>query len=143
MRSSPVFVPLFGVLLLTSFSNPALAQVSMTRNLEGAQEPTSLPEVYRDIYHDTSAPAYTYTNAPPTDSVQRRVRPIEHRRVPGALPTEPDRLMQSLATRNVAAPIGKNLDGLSDSSNGSALLSVPSDDNIAVGATQVVETINT
>src|SRR5437660_12465862 len=130
---------LFAV-LLTSFSIPASAQVSPAGNLEDAQGPTSLPEVYRDISHDTSAPAYTYTNATPMASVQRRIRPIEHRRVPGALPTEPDRLMQSLAIRNVAAPIGKNFDGLSDASNGSSLLSVPSDNNIAVGATQVVET---
>src|SRR5882762_2923202 len=56
-----------------------------------AQAPTDRPEVYRDIYHDTSAPAYAYTNAPPMDSVQRRVRPIEHRHAPGMLPTAPDR----------------------------------------------------
>src|SRR6266850_301505 len=108
-----------------------------------AQAPADRPEVYRDIYHDTSAPAYAYTNAPPMDSVQRRVRPIEHRHVPGMLPTAPDRATQSFALPRVAAAIGKNFDGLSDASNGSALLFVPSDNNIAVGATQVVETINT
>src|SRR6266850_4454038 len=108
-----------------------------------AQAPPDRPEVYRDIYHDTSAPAYAYTNATPMDSVQRRVRPIEHRHVPGMLPTAPDRATQSFALPRVAAAIGKNFDGLSDASNGSALLFVPSDNNIAVGATQVVETINT
>jgi len=108
-----------------------------------AQGASDRPDVYRELYHDTSAPAYAYSNAAPMDTVQRRVRPIEHRPVPGALPVEPDRAMQSFALPRVAATIGKNFDGLSDASNGNALLSVPSDSNISVGSTQVVETINT
>jgi hypothetical protein len=123
--------PIGSIATLFLLSLPAFAQV-------GAQG----PEVYRDIYHDTSAPAYTYSNAVPMDTVQRFIRPIERRHVPGPLPTGPDRSMQSFALPKISASIGKNFDGLSDASNGSALESVPSDSNIAVGSTQVVETIN-
>jgi hypothetical protein len=58
------------------------------------------------------------------------------------LPAAPDRALQNFSLPKIAAAIGKNFDGLSDSANGNALLAVPSDSNIAVGATQVVETIN-
>ena len=40
-----------------------------------AQAPVGRPEVYPDLYHDTSAPAYVYPDAAPTDSVRRIVRP--------------------------------------------------------------------
>src|SRR5207237_2975420 len=53
-----------------------------------------------------------------------------------------DQAIQPFSLARVSATIGKNFDGLSDSSNGAVGTFVPSDDNIAVGATQVVETIN-
>ena len=107
-----------------------------------AQQPASRPEVYRDIYHDTSAPAYTYADATPATSLPRIIRPLPQRQVPGTQPTGDDRAMQVFSLLNVAATIGKNFDGLSDSANSAGFLFVPSDSNIAVGATQVVETIN-
>jgi len=108
-----------------------------------AQQPASSPEVYSDIYHDTSAPAYSYSDAAPATSVQRFVRPLPQRQVPGTLPPAGDEAMQMSPLGNVGATIGKNFDGLSDSANSSTgFLFVPSDNNIAAGATQVVETIN-
>src|SRR6202008_3328930 len=62
---------------------------------------------------------------------------------PVMLPMGDDRAMQMFSLPNVGAIIGKNFDGLSDSANSSTgFLFVPSDSNIAVGATQVLETIN-
>lgn len=108
-----------------------------------AQQPPSGPEVYRDIYHDTSAPAYTYPDATPAAFARRFIRPLPQRPVPGMLPRGGDALMQMFSLPSVSATIGKNFDGLSDSANSSTgFLFVPSDSNIAVGATQVVETIN-
>lgn len=48
-----------------------------------AQERESFPEVYWNIYHDTSAPAYSYPDAEPAASVQRMIRPLPQRQVPG------------------------------------------------------------
>jgi hypothetical protein len=106
-----------------------------------AQQSASRAEVYRDMYHDTSAPANTYTDATPASSVQRIIRPLPQRQVPGPLLTEDEYAMQMFSLPKVGATIGKNFEGLSDSAN-TAFLFVPSDNNIAVGATQVVETIN-
>ena len=108
-----------------------------------AQERGSLPEVYWNIYHDTSAPAYAYPDAEPAASVQRMIRPLPQRQVPGALPIEADPAMQAISLPHIGTTIGKNFDGLADSANSSTGFSfVPSDSNVAVGATQVVETIN-
>lgn len=107
-----------------------------------AQRLSSGPEVYQDIYHDTSAPAQAYPDAMPATFVQGMVRPLPQRHVPGPL-VAADEAMQMFVLSNVPATIGKNFDGLSDSANSSTgFLFVPSDSNIAVGATQVVETIN-
>src|SRR5262245_47080615 len=73
-----------------------------------AQQPASRPEVYRDIYHDTSAPAYTYADATPATSLPRIIRPLPQRQVPGTQPTGDDRAMQIFSLLNVAATIGKN-----------------------------------
>jgi len=108
-----------------------------------AQQSASGPEVFHDIYHDTSAPAYTYPDATPAASVRRIIRPLPQRQVPGPLPIGGDQAMQMFSLPAVGATIGKNFDGLSDSANSSTGFAfVPSDNNIAVGATQVVETIN-
>src|SRR5256885_9385547 len=120
-----------------------VATVVLVANLAlVAQASTNGPEISRDIYHDTSAPAYTYTDAAPSALAHYNVHPLPHRPVRGPAPAEPERATQNFALPKVSAVIGKNFDGLSDASNNNAGISVPSDSNIAVGATQVVETIN-
>lgn len=108
-----------------------------------ARQTPSGPEIYRDIYHDTSAPAYAYPDATPAASVRPFIRPLPQRPVPGTLVRGGEPVMQMFSLPSVTAAIGKNFDGLSDSANSSTgSLFVPSDSNIAVGSTQVVETIN-
>ncbi|GAC1436630.1 MAG: T9SS type A sorting domain-containing protein [Terriglobales bacterium] len=108
-----------------------------------AQQSVGSPEVFHDIYHDVSAPVSTYPDAAPAVSSKRIIRPLPHRQLPGsALAMGGDETQQTFSLPQVAAPTGKNFDGLSDASNGAVGAFVPSDDNIAVGTTQVVETIN-
>jgi hypothetical protein len=128
----------FPVATLVIASMLLLATLSVS-----AQGAASAPEVFHDIYHDTSAPAYTYPDGTPAAFLRRISRPLPHRQVPGPLPIGDDQAMQMFSLPKVGATISKNFDGLSDSANiSTGFLFVPSDDNIAVGATQVVENIN-
>ena len=120
-----------------------IAGVLFLANLPvSAQQLASGPAVFHDIYHDVSAPVSTYPDAAPAASTRRIIRPLPQRQVPGVVSGARDQALQPFSLARVSATIGKNFDGLSDSSNGAVGTFVPSDDNIAVGATQVVETIN-
>jgi len=55
----------------------------------------------------------------------------------------PDAAEQPFALPPVSAAIGFNFDGIPNSANAPTLIAVPSDSNLSVGDTQVVETINT
>lgn len=122
----------------------AVSFVLFTNCFVFAQELATAPEVFRDIYHDVSAPVFTYTDAAPAVFPRRIIRPLPQRQIPGSALAAggTDQALQTFSLPPVTAPIGKNFDGLSDASNGAVGAFVPSDDNIAVGATQVVETIN-
>ncbi len=107
-----------------------------------AQQQESGPEVIYDSYHDTSLPVRQYPSVVPPEAMQPRVHPRPRRIVPGAAVEMADQAEQTYVATQVSATISHNFNGIADSANGS-LLSVPSDSNIAVGSTQVVETINT
>jgi len=107
-----------------------------------AQESPNVPEVTYDDYHDTSLPVRQYPSVFPQGPVHTMVHPRPRRVLPGAALAGPDQAEQTYIAAPVAATIGHNFNGVPDSANGS-LLSVPSDSNLAVGSTQVVETINT
>jgi len=110
-----------------------------------AEKPSeSRPEVIYDSYHDTSLPARDYSMEVPQGPVPREVEHPRPRRIlsGAAVPVE-DLAEQTYVAPSVSATIGLNFEGIPNSGNGKALESVPSDDNLAVGSTQVVETINT
>jgi len=110
-----------------------------------AEKPAqSRPQVIYDSYHDTSLPVREYSTEAPRG---RAPREVEHPR-PGrilsgaAVPVE-DLAEQTIVAPPVSAVIGLNFEGIPNSANGMALEGIPPDNNLAVGATQVVETINT
>jgi hypothetical protein len=100
------------------------------------------PEVVNEIYHDTSLPVSQYASGLPLTSPALRVRPLPRRILPGARIAQADAVEQLFPLAQVSATISHNFDGMPDSANGS-LRGVPPDENLAVGATQVVEVINT
>ena len=102
----------------------------------------SVPEVVYDIYHDTSLPVREYPSQAPQGAPATRVRPLPRRVLPGT-PAQVDRAEQLASFATVSAGLTHNFDGMADSANLSGLLGVPPDENLAVGATQVVEVINT
>ena len=109
-----------------------------------AQKPVqSHPEVTYDSYHDTSLPVREYSMAPPQGRAPREVEHPRPRRVlSGAAVPVADLAEQTYEAPPVSATIGLNFEGIPNWVNGT-LEGIPSDDNLAVGATQVVETINT
>jgi hypothetical protein len=119
---------------------------SLTCALSAQQQPSG-PEVIYDSYHDTSLPVRDYPDVFPQGAMQPRVQPRPRRIVPGAAVTGPDQAEQTYFATPVSATLSHNFDGIPDSGNGSVngqpLRFVPSDSNLAVGSTQVVETINT
>jgi len=110
-----------------------------------AQKPAqSRPEVISDSYHDTSLPVTQYSMEVPHGRVPREVEHPRPRRIlSGASLPVADLAEQTFAAPPVSAKIGFNFEGIPNSANGQALEGIPSDDNLAAGATQVVETINT
>jgi hypothetical protein len=106
-----------------------------------AQERQNVPEVFYDDYHDTSFPVRQYPSVPPQGAIHALVHPRPRWIVPGAAVEIADQAEQTYVAAQLSATISRNFNGISDSSN--AYLAVPSDSNLAVGSTQVVETINT
>ncbi len=124
-----------------SFVVQALAGLGLMAAPLGAQNQT-VPEVVYEIYHDTSLPVRQYPSGLPVAATALRVRPLPRRILPGARLAQADAVEQVFALPAVSATISHNFDGIPDSANGS-LRGVPPDQNLAVGATQVVEVINT
>jgi hypothetical protein len=110
-----------------------------------AEKPTpSRPEVVYDSYHDTSLPVTEYSLAPAQGRAPREVEHPRPRRIlSGASVPVADLAEQTFLAPPVSATIGLNFEGIPNSANGQSLEGVPSDNNLAAGATQVVETINT
>jgi hypothetical protein len=110
-----------------------------------AEKPAqSRPEVVYDSYHDTSLPAREYSMEPPQGRAPREVEhPRPGRILSGASVPVEDLAEQTTLAPPVSAVIGFNFEGIPNSANGKALEGVPPDNNLAVGTTQVVETINT
>ena len=122
------------------FALLALAGPALMTAAPGAQSQTG-PEVVYEIYHDTSLPVREYPSELPGAARGLRVHPLPRRILPGAGLAQADAVEQVFALSTVSATISHNFDGIADSANGS-LASVPPDENLAVGATQVVEVIN-
>ena len=103
----------------------------------------SLPIVSHDLYHDVSAPVREYASSPPIRAFHPVQRPRPLRRpILGPVSVGPDAAEQPLASSPVAATLGFDFDGIPNTANGS-LIGIPSDSNLSVGDTQVVEVINT
>ena len=100
------------------------------------------PEVVYEIYHDTSLPISQYPSGLPLTAPALRVRPLPRRILPNPGFAQADAAEQIYPLAAVSATISHNFDGIPDSANGS-LRGVPPDENLAVGANQVVEVINT
>jgi hypothetical protein len=110
-----------------------------------AEKPAqSRPEVVYDSYHDTSLPVREYSMEAPHGPAPREIEHPRPRRIlsGAAVPVE-DLAEQTILAPPVSAVIGLNFEGIPNPANGKALEGVPPDNNLAVGATQVVETINT
>jgi hypothetical protein len=107
-----------------------------------SQESKRGPEVVLEEYHDTSEPVSAYLS--PTElrpASPPKIQPLRRRSMPAG--GEPqDEAVQTAVTSALSATVGLNFDGMSEAANGN-LGSVPPDPNLAVGATQVVEVINT
>lgn len=103
----------------------------------------NLPIVSHDLYHDVSAPVREYASSLPIGAFHpvQRPRPLQ-RPLPGPISQGPDAAEQPLASSPVAASLGFDFDGIPNTANGT-LIAVPSDSNLSVGDTQVVEVINT
>jgi hypothetical protein len=114
----------------------------MTARAAGAQDRLG-PQIVYDVYHDSSLPVSQYTDQVPLISHGLQVKPLYSRLLPGAEIDQPDSAEQLFTPSELSASILKNFDGMADSANGSVGAFVPSDSNLAVGATQVVEVINT
>jgi hypothetical protein len=101
------------------------------------------PIVTHDLYHDTSAPVRDYASSQATGAFHplERPRPLQ-RPVPGPISQGPDAAEQPFALSRVSATLGFDFDGIPNAANGT-LIGVPSDSNLSVGDTQVVEVINT
>ena len=102
------------------------------------------PIVGHDLYHDTSLPVRAYALA---TGQATGIHPSEHPRplphhLPGQISVGPDPAEQSFSSSPVSAILGFDFDGIPNVANGT-LVGVPSDSNLSVGATQVVEVINT
>jgi hypothetical protein len=110
-----------------------------------AEKPAhSRPEVVYDSYHDTSLPVREYSMAAPQGRIPHEVEHPRPRRILShAAVAVQDLAEQTYLAPPVSATIGLNFEGIPNSANGAALEGIPSDDNLAAGATQVVETINT
>lgn len=108
-----------------------------------AAQSTSGPTVEYDAYHDTSLPVSAYPDQLPLVPPKLQVKPLSRRALPGAELAQPDEVEQLFTLPPVSASISHNFDGMADSANGAVGAFVPSDSNLAVGATQVVEVINT
>jgi hypothetical protein len=110
-----------------------------------AEKPAqSRPEVIYDSYHDTSLPVREYSMGLPHGRAPREVEHPRPRRIlSGAAVPVADLAEQSYVAPPVSAAIGLDFEGIPNSANGTSLEGIPSDDNLAAGATQVVETINT
>src|SRR5580698_11029502 len=92
-----------------------------------------------DSYHDTSLPAREYSMEVPQGRAPREVEHPRPRRIlAGAAVPVADLAEQSYVAPPVSATIGLNFEGIPNLVNGT-LEGIPSDDNLAVGATQVVE----
>ena len=124
-----------------NFAVLVLAGLDLMTGPADAQSQTD-PEVVYEIYHDTSLPVRQYASGLPAAMPALRVHPLPRRILPGAGLVQADAVEQVFASSPVVATISHNFDGIPDSANGS-LVSVPPDQNLAVGATQVVEVINT
>jgi len=122
-----------------------LCNLALPGSLSAQQKrASSRPEVVYDSYHDTSLPVREYSMAVPQGAVPREVEHPRPRRIlSGASVPVEDRAEQTAVAPPVSATIGLDFEGIPNSANGKSLEGVPSDDNLAVGATQVVETINT
>jgi hypothetical protein len=103
----------------------------------------SLRVVSHDLYRDVSAPVREYASSLPIGAFHpvQRPRPLQ-RPLPGPISQGPDTAEQPLASSPVAASLGFDFDGIPNAANGT-LIGVPSDSNLSVGDTQVVEVINT
>ncbi|MBV9574476.1 MAG: hypothetical protein JOY93_10510, partial [Acidobacteriales bacterium] len=113
----------------------------------------SAPIVRHDIYHDTSLPVREYATFPVAsqeagawlDEANRpfhaeHPRPVRKQwRGPMAVGADVAEEVSSLST--VSAVLGSNFEGIPNIANGT-LVGIPPDPNLSVGATQVVEVIN-
>src|SRR5216683_2564823 len=124
------------------FSFAVLVGLGLMVSLSVAQSQSG-PEVVNEIYHDTSQPVSQHASGLPLTAPALRVRPLPRRVLPVAAgPAQADVVEQFSPLPAVSAAISHNFDCMPDSANGS-LRGVPPDENLSVGATQVVEVINT
>jgi hypothetical protein len=126
---------------LFGLSFALLAGLGLMGTPSRAQNQTG-PEVVYEIYHDTSLPISQYPSYLPLTAPALRVRPLPRRILPNPGFAQADAAEQIYPLAAVSATISHNFDGIPDSANG-PLGGVPPDENLAVGATQVVEVINT
>ena len=129
------------ILVALSCTLPALMGMGLMVAPPRVQSETG-PEVVNEIYHDTSLPVSQYPSVLPAAVPALRVRPLPRRVLPSAGVAQVDAVEQLFPLPLVSANITLNFDGLADSANG-AFAFVPPDENLAAGATQVVEVINT
>ncbi len=130
--------------VLTSLTAIALVGLGLIRaDPLSVGENQNGPEVVNESYHDTSLPVREYPSEFAAVVPAFRVQPLHRRALPSEAAVEQrDEAEQLFTLPAVSATISHNFDGMPDSANGS-FVTVPSDSNLSVGATQVVEVINT
>jgi hypothetical protein len=115
----------------------------ISTNPAAAGQSNFVPEVVYDVYHDTSQPVRDYPDQVPLIPRGLQMKPLHQRVVSGGGVEQQDQAEQLFTLPAVSASLSHNFEGIADSANGSAGLFIPADSNLAVGATQVIEVINT
>jgi hypothetical protein len=101
------------------------------------------PIITHDLYHDTSAPVRDYISSQAAPALHSLERPRPLRRpIPGPVSLGTNASEQPFSSSQVSATLGFDFDGIPNAANGT-LIGIPSDSNLSVGDTQVVEVINT
>jgi hypothetical protein len=121
------------------------SSLALPGSLAAEQPAHSRPIVIFDSYHDTSLPVGEYSMAGPQGRVPPEVEHPRPRRIlsGASVPVRDFAEQDAGLAPPVSARIEFNFDGIPNSANGSSLEGIPPDNNLAVGATQMVETINT
>lgn len=126
---------------ISRFTGVALAPLALLL-LAGLPGAAQTAKVIHEDNHGLSAPMWSMPHTPPGEELRVRPRPQIPNAHPVASIDQDDPALQETAFPEVATTPGLNVLGLGKGFPGFSVSVAPPDTNAAVGATQVVETVN-